>query len=506
MTEDWGQGYVTDVEYVAGYFISQSPHILALACLINGVAVDAPWDNPHLHYLELGCGRGLNACVLAASNPGWRVTGIDFTPSAVADARRVAAAAGLDNITFIEADLAHFARSAEAAALPAADVISAHGVWSWVADPVRAGIVRLAASHLRAGGLLHLSYNALPAQQSMLAMQRVMRETGRRLAGRSDQQAAAGRAVVAQLAAANARHLTSTEMVRDLIGDLDGMAVAYLAHEYMNDTWRPCFHADVAADLRAAKLDYAGSARLVENFADLMLTPEQRAIHDRFDDPLVRELVVDTCINRTLRHDVYVRGASRLSTAARDAALGRVHLALATEPGKFRYVLQMPAGEATLNEASYRPMVAALAEGPRSIADLIAARGAMAEPANYAEIAMVMAGTYQALVTSRPGAPPDARAQRFNRVQAGRDLRLDNLNATSAMASTRLGTGYPCRAIEALVASRIGPDGTPPDPASLAAEILPPGPARDEFARVLQTVLTDRLEVWRGLGIVEKEK
>jgi len=502
MSGSWGGGYVTDIEYTRGYFISQSPHILALSCLIGGIAVDAPWDNPALHYLELGCGRGLNACVLAAANPGWRVTGIDFMPAAVADARRLAAEAGLDNVTFIEADLSDFAETAQAAALPEADIVSAHGVWSWVGDAVRAGMVRLVAAKLRAGGIMHVSYNALPAQQGVLATQRLMREAGRRLAERSDRQVVAGREVVLALAAAGGTHLTGTAVVRDLMEELADMPVAYLAHEYMNAAWRPCFHGDVAADLAGARLDFAGSARLIENFVDLLLTPEQRAIHDRFDDMLMRELVIDTCINRTLRHDIYVRGATRLSVAARDAALGRVHLALATAPENFRYVLKMPAGEAALNESQYRPMVAALAYGPCSIAALAALSGGTA--VNLPEVAMVMAGTYQALVASRPEAGADARVHRFNQAVARRDVRLENLNGTSVLASLRLGAGCPSRGAETLVAAQIGANGAVPDPVAFAAALLPgePDAARDDLAATLKTVLHDRLAVWQRLGIV----
>jgi SAM-dependent methyltransferase len=497
----WGGGYVTDVEYTTGYFVTQSPQLLALACLVNGIAVDPPWDGRPLHYLELGAGRGVNACVLAAANPGWRVTGIDFMPGAVADARRLAAEAGLDNVAFIEADLSDFAESPAAAALPEADIISAHGVWSWVADPVRAGIVRLAAGKLRAGGLLHVSYNALPAQQNLLALQRILREAGRRLAGRSDRQVLAGREVAQALAEAGAQHLTNNPLVREVMGDLGDMPVAYLSHEYMNEAWRPCFHADVAIALAPARLDYAGSAKLLENFTELMLTPAQRAIHDRFDDPLMRELVIDTSITRALRHDVYVRGATRLSNAARDAALGQVRLALATAPEAFRFVLKLPAGEATLPEASYRPMVEALAGGPRSIAELAALRPGDANPA---EIAMALAGTFQALVAGDAAAGPAERIHRFNRAMARRAARADTMNAPSAMASLRIGAGIPARAAEVLVAAEIGLSGTVPDPAAMAGALLPVGgeAARAELAGTLAMVLRDRLAVWQRLGVV----
>ena len=89
----------------------------------------------------------------------------------------------------------------------------------------------------------------------------------------------------------------------------------------MNDFWAPCFHADVAAALADAKLEWVASANLMENFPDLTLTPEQRAVTQRFDDPLLRELIKDMCLERSLRHDVFVRGARRMNPAMRDAAL-----------------------------------------------------------------------------------------------------------------------------------------------------------------------------------------
>ncbi len=78
---------------------------------------DTPWDTnvtppevvafmartPPGRALDLGCGTGTNAVALALR--GWRVTGVDFAPRAVAMARRKAAAAGVD-AAFHTADVA----------------------------------------------------------------------------------------------------------------------------------------------------------------------------------------------------------------------------------------------------------------------------------------------------------------------------------------------------------------------------------------------------------------
>ena len=500
----WSGGYVTDVDYIPGYYAEQSPHLLATACLVSGIAVDVDLGAEGFHFLELGCGRGRNAMMAAAGNPGWRVTALDFNPAAIAEARSIAAAAGLDNITFIEADLASFHASPELAALPPVDVVSLHGVWSWVPLAVRDGIVRLLDAKLRAGGLAHVSYNVLPGLQGALGMQRLLRGAGQALATRSDRQATAGLGVVREMVAAEAMHLAGPKVVGDLLGMLDDAPVAYLAHEYMNATWYPCFHADVADALAPARLDYACSPRIAENFPALMLTDAQRAIHDRFEDPRLRELIKDMCASRGLRHDVYVRGARRLAAHEQDRALRALTMTLTVPAAKFIYKLDMPAGLASLGEEYYGPVVRALGRGRARVDDLLRLPELDGRRDNPAELVGMMVGSLQAAVVPRPEAAADARLTAFNAYMARAGVQLDQLNKTMVAASTRIGGGLPCRAVELFLIERIGATGGGVDPGIWAAELGPELPPEEQarLRGLFITVLEERLPVWRHAGLV----
>jgi arsenite methyltransferase len=67
-------------------------YVFGLAQLVEGERV-----------LDLGSGSGMDACYAAQLvGSGGRVIGIDFTPQQVARARRLAAAAGLDQVEFHE--------------------------------------------------------------------------------------------------------------------------------------------------------------------------------------------------------------------------------------------------------------------------------------------------------------------------------------------------------------------------------------------------------------------
>ena len=330
-----------------------------------------------------------------------------------------------------------------------------HGVWSWVPPAVQSGIVRLLRAKVKPGGAVHVSYNSLPAWGSALGMQRMVRECGRRLGTRSDRQAEEGLKLVQELRAADALQLKRSPLATSLIDRIGIMPAAYLAHEYMNDSFAPCFHADVAQAFADAKLEWAGSASLIENFPELALTPEQRAVTQRLDDPLLRELMKDMCLERSLRHDVFVRGARRMNPAARDAALMDVWLALNISPEEMPYEAEMPAGQAALNRSFYGPITEAMAMGPRRVGDLLAVPDLEGRRDNPAELIGILVGLDLAEPAARPGAEPTPQALRFNRVTLANLRRTENLGRPIAAASYALGTGAPCTLFDLYVIERM---------------------------------------------------
>src|SRR5258707_3257089 len=125
---DWGSGYITDKAYVHDFCRVQTPPMLALAALTGGVQGPGAADAP-LTYCDLGCGQGYTANLIAAANPTAQVLGVDFNPSHVANARALASAAGLANVSFREAS---FEDIAVDATMPQFDIVAMHGVFRWI--------------------------------------------------------------------------------------------------------------------------------------------------------------------------------------------------------------------------------------------------------------------------------------------------------------------------------------------------------------------------------------
>jgi SAM-dependent methyltransferase len=444
----WADGYVADVPYRSGCYREQSLFHLSLAALLGNVDSRPPSPDDAVQYLELGCGKGLNALLIAASNPGWQVTAVDFNPSHIADARAVAKAAGLSNLRFLEASFGDMTDRS----LGQADIVSMHGVWSWISPSARADIVRLLARSVAPGGLVHLSYNSLPALQGALGLQRLIYEAGRRMPGRSDRQVQEGLNLARDLLDVSAYALSNEKLPRELLESAasHGM-VDYLAHEYMNAHWLPCFHADVTAALSDAKLEWAASASLLDAFPEIMMTGPQRAVHDRYDDPIMRELIKDSCQPRQLRHDLFVRGIRRINNAERDTRLADLTVGLTVPADSFRYHLIVPAGKAAMGDA-FRLYVDALRTGPKTVRELMSLAP---ERSNPAEIAAMLVGTQQAQLVPRPGLRNAPAGDRLNALFGADAHGLVGQGSWTGIASAALGAGLPVARMTQFLCARL---------------------------------------------------
>src|SRR5437773_4671116 len=109
-------------------------------------------------WCDLGCGQGVTAAILAATHPSGAFHGIDAMPVHIDHARRLAAAAAVANLELHAVDFA----AAIDLDLPQFDYIVAHGVYTWIGPETQCAVRRFIDRRLKPGGLVYLSYNAMP--------------------------------------------------------------------------------------------------------------------------------------------------------------------------------------------------------------------------------------------------------------------------------------------------------------------------------------------------------
>lgn len=447
---DWTAGYVSDIEYMPGFYAEQAPAHLDAVCLVRGLEPPVAPGAPYA-WCELGCGVGETAMVLAAANPQAEFWAFDFNPAHIARGRGLAAGAGLDNLHLEEASFGELVGAEPSGrplpALPQFDYIVLHGVWSWVSAENRAHLVHFMDARLKPGGLVYVTYNALPGWTATQPLQHLLSRMAAHMPGRSDRRIVEALHIAEAMVEAGALPLDK-EMLERLAQERDKGHTAYLSHEYLNAHWAPCYHSDVAGALAEAKLSFAASANMLENFPDLQMTPEQRGLLDRLPEA-ERETLKDYFLPRTFRRDIFIRGPRPIPDRRRDARLSAQRLALAVPPAAVSRTVKVPIGEATLNERFYGPAFAALAAGIRSVGALLADPAAAGSTATPPEVIGMTVGARQTLPAPNLADPATtARAQAFNTVH----LRAcaDEARANTVLAAPVLGTGIPVRLFEML--------------------------------------------------------
>lgn len=362
--DEWNAGYVTDIDYIHGYYPVLNPLRVRLALLGTGHAC------PEIRSAcELGYGQGLSVNLHAAAGPvAW--VGTDFNPVHAAGAQELARASASGARLFDDA----FAEFAQRPDLPSFDYIGLHGIWSWVSDENRRVIVDFIRRKLAVGGVVYVSYNALPGWSGFAPMRHLMVEHARALSARGA--GPTGRVDAAldfaeRLLGSDPVFARGNPQLAERLKRLREQSRRYLAHEFFSRDWHPMHFATMAAWLEPAKLQFAGSAHLIDQLDGVNLTPDQRRLLRECPDPAFRETVRDFMINQQFRRDLWVRGARRLSPAEQREALGSYRLVLGVPASDVPNKLVTPLGPATLNASVFGPLIEALRDHrPCSIGEL----------------------------------------------------------------------------------------------------------------------------------------
>ena len=233
------------------------PDRLAVLGVLHGLA-PAPPDGARV--LEVGCADGLNLVAMAAHVPGLEAVGFDLVDPALG--REAAEEIGLANVRLEQADLR------DARAWGEFDYVIAHGVYAWVPDDAREGLMALLARTLAPHGIAFVSYNALPGAR----LRTMLREIALLHAGPAEgpqTRIDRSRELFGFLAPwAEDRPDAYGQVLATELARLRGLSTAVLAHDDLGERYDPVWLRDVARHAGAHGLRYLGDAEHSELYAD----------------------------------------------------------------------------------------------------------------------------------------------------------------------------------------------------------------------------------------------
>lgn len=360
----WHDGYVSEINYTYGFYGELSPLKLALTSLLK--AVQPPDCNKEFTYCELGCGQGYSSNLLASTYPQAQFYATDFNPNHIAGAQALAQAAETENIHFFEDSFEEFIKRD----LPNFDFICLHGIYSWISPKHRQDIINFIRQKIKTGGMVYISYNALPGWAAAMPLRELMiRHTDR-----TSQPLVMGinqsLEFIEQLFSANPAYLAQNPALAQRLEGIKNHSRNYLAHEYFNRNWHPFYFDQVVEDLEEAKVQYLGSANILDHLDFLNLSQAAQQQLAQITDPIYREVVRDYFLNTQFRKDIFLRGMVSLTTPEKNQQLQQTRFALLTTLSSVKLQQTFPLGQVTLQEGIYLPICEALATEALSFGQL----------------------------------------------------------------------------------------------------------------------------------------
>lgn len=386
----WDHGYVTDVGYTTSAYPETMPSWLAACSVLLGYRptdLAAPF-----RYADLGCGNGLSALIVAATNPHAEVWGFDFNPTHIENARAMAAQAKLTNVYFEDISFEALAHGV-AGAGDAFDIIVSHGVLSWISLENRRHLTAIIGRRLRPGGLAYLSYNVSAGWSGVAPMRLLMRQLAEADQRRTDQSVANIFQILDQLRTGGAAVFRAHPGLEARLEQMKAQDPRYLAHEFLNRDWHPVMFAEVADSMAETRTHYIGSATTMENI-DAVAVPEGvLPLLANNGDAAVRETIRDLASAKNFRRDLWRKGGESLPVQEHLALLDAMMLVWTGKPVEAEVTFAGPIGIVTGQPEFYRPLLDAICDAPMTIGQLRALPALQGRgPGEFVQAAFLLMG------------------------------------------------------------------------------------------------------------------
>lgn len=318
MTEATRADY-DDAPYPRYSFPQTVPDSLASAALLAGLE---PPDPGRCRVLEFGCARGDNLLPMAAANPGCEFVGVELSRRQSEDAQQVIRETGLGNVRILHADFCSLPED-----IGEFDYVIAHGVYSWVPDDAKEGLLAAASRCLAPRGVAYVSYNTWPGwhlratvRDMLLFHVRDVDDPTRRVAKARDLLEFLARGSEPDTSSA-ARHF------REVAVRIMSKSDNYLLHEDLGGDNDPVWFHQFRAHAASHGLGYLGEIPVELPGASGFPPEVERAARLLAVDPADQEQYLDFLKGRAFRQSLLIKGDGRSARRPAPGILERFRVA-----------------------------------------------------------------------------------------------------------------------------------------------------------------------------------
>jgi methyltransferase-like protein/cyclopropane fatty-acyl-phospholipid synthase-like methyltransferase len=244
-----------EVPYPNLSHVQSHPDALATLATLLGLS---PAPINACRVLEIGCAQGGNLIPMALSLPGSTFVGIDYSANQIATGQAAIAEVGISNVTLRHLDILEVTPE-----LGEFDYIIAHGIFSWVPDPVRDHLLTICKQNLAPTGIAFVSYNVYPGWHMLATIREMMLYHTRHIQDATER-AAQARSVLQFLAESvpTADHVRShllnaySKFLQNEMTRIGPRADSFLLHDELEEINHPLYFHEFMALAEAHGLQY----------------------------------------------------------------------------------------------------------------------------------------------------------------------------------------------------------------------------------------------------------
>ena len=281
-----------EVIYPAYPILYTHPDRLATVASLFGMK---PAPVEQCRVLEIGCSDGANLMAMAVGLPQCQFVGVDAAGTAIARGRALAAEVGLKNLTLRHLDLLEMAPD-----YGEFDYIIAHGVYSWVPEPVRQQILAICKGSLAPRGIAYVSYNAFPGCHSRVMLREMMLYHNRDFQD-PQQKMREALTLLKLLAHSLVKPPPYSKFLQEEYERISKISPEGLYHDELGEVFAPCYFHEFMEQAGRHDLQFLGEA----GFFDMVprgLTPSATEVIARIsNDVILKEQYLDFMCGRYFR-------------------------------------------------------------------------------------------------------------------------------------------------------------------------------------------------------------
>ena len=299
-----------DAVLYPGFALPQAhPDRLATLATLFGMA---PAEVSTCRVLELGCGDGTNLLSVAMGLPRAECIGIDLAAAGIQKGQAITQELGLTNLTLSQRDLMEVTRD-----FGQFDFIVAHGLYSWVPEPVRDKLLSICKENLRENGVAYVSYNTYPGSHFRDMVREMMRYHVQEFTD-PQQQVTQARALVEFLAREAKTDGDPYRLVLqkecERIGNFRDSS---LFHDDLADCNAPVYFSQFIAHTSQHGLQYLSEAQFFETQTGIFPSQVAETLNRIADSVIAKEQYLDFLKGRRFRQTLLCHAQHKLDSQLR---------------------------------------------------------------------------------------------------------------------------------------------------------------------------------------------